>query len=51
MVTTHFISKTIHKEATTSIPLEAIFDNYDDGGRAKAESIHAYLDSFWRVGS
>jgi pathogen-inducible salicylic acid glucosyltransferase len=50
LVTTHFISKTIHKEAT-SIALEAISDGYDDGGRAKAESIHAYLDSFRRVGS
>ncbi|XP_059434057.1 mogroside IE synthase-like [Corylus avellana] len=51
VVTTHFISKTIHKAEATSIALETISDGYNDGGRAKAESIHAYLDSFRRVGS
>jgi pathogen-inducible salicylic acid glucosyltransferase len=50
LVTTYFISHTIHKEAT-SIALETISDGYDEGGRAKAESIHAYLERFRRVGS
>ncbi|XP_062175714.1 mogroside IE synthase-like [Alnus glutinosa] len=50
LVTTYFISNTIHKEATT-IALETISDGYDEGGRAKAESIHAYLERFRRVGS
>ncbi|XP_059432918.1 UDP-glycosyltransferase 74F2-like [Corylus avellana] len=51
LVTTHFISKTIHKEATTSIALETISDGYDEGGRAQAESIKAYLESLRRIGS
>ncbi|XP_059434663.1 UDP-glycosyltransferase 74F2-like [Corylus avellana] len=50
LVTTFSISKTIHKEAT-SIALDTISDGYDDGGIEQAESIQAYLDSFWRVGS
>ncbi|KAE8038041.1 hypothetical protein FH972_010587 [Carpinus fangiana] len=50
LVTTYFISKTIHKEAT-SIALETISDGYDDGGRAQAESIKAYLERFQQVGS
>ncbi|XP_059459420.1 mogroside IE synthase-like [Corylus avellana] len=52
LVTTHFISKTIHKEAaTSSIALETISDGYDEDGRAQAESIKAYLERFRRVGS
>jgi len=50
LVTTNFISKTIYKEAT-SIALETISDGYDEGGRAQAESIQAYLERFRRVGS
>jgi pathogen-inducible salicylic acid glucosyltransferase len=50
LVTTFSISKTIHKDAT-SIALETISDGYDDGGIEQAESIQAYLDRFWRVGS
>ncbi|XP_062173992.1 UDP-glycosyltransferase 74F2-like [Alnus glutinosa] len=50
LVTTYSISKTIHKEAT-SIALETISDGYDDGGIEQAESIQAYLERFWRVGS
>jgi hypothetical protein len=49
LVTTNFISKTIYKEAT-SIALKTISDGYDEGGRAQAESIHAYLERFRRVG-
>ena len=51
LVATHFFSKTIHKEATTSIDLETISDGYDEGGRAQAESFKAYFESFQRVGS
>jgi pathogen-inducible salicylic acid glucosyltransferase len=50
LVTTYSISKTIYKEAT-SIALETISDGYDDGGIEQAESIQAYLERFWRVGS
>ncbi|GLT64025.1 hypothetical protein SLA2020_365420 [Shorea laevis] len=41
---------TIHKQES-SIALETISDGYDEGGRAQAESIHAYLERFRRVGS
>ncbi|GLT66598.1 hypothetical protein SLA2020_389550 [Shorea laevis] len=51
LVTTSFISKTIHKQEESSIALETISDGYDDGGRAQAESIQAYLERFQRVGS
>ncbi|KAE8038035.1 hypothetical protein FH972_010581 [Carpinus fangiana] len=52
LVTTHFISKTIHKEAATSnIALETISDGYDEGGEAQAESFKAYFESLRRVGS
>ncbi|XP_062175064.1 UDP-glycosyltransferase 74F2-like [Alnus glutinosa] len=49
-VITNFISKTMHKEAS-SIALETISDGYDEGGLAQAESIYAYEESFRRVGS
>jgi pathogen-inducible salicylic acid glucosyltransferase len=49
-VITNFISKTMHKEAS-SIALETISDGYDEGGSAQAESIYAYEESFRRVGS
>jgi pathogen-inducible salicylic acid glucosyltransferase len=52
LVTTHFISKTIHKEAATfNIALETISDGYDEGGEAQAESFRAYFESLRRVGS
>jgi pathogen-inducible salicylic acid glucosyltransferase len=52
LVTTHFISKTIHKEAATSnIDLETISDGYDEGGRAQAKSFMTYFESLRRVGS
>ncbi|KAK7380588.1 hypothetical protein VNO78_33102 [Psophocarpus tetragonolobus] len=35
----------------TSIEVESISDGYDDGGPAAAESLEAYLDTFWKVGS
>ncbi|XP_062175416.1 UDP-glycosyltransferase 74F2-like [Alnus glutinosa] len=51
LVITNFISKTMHKEASSNIALETISDGYDEGGIAEAESIHGYLDCFRRVGS
>ncbi|GLT66594.1 hypothetical protein SLA2020_389510 [Shorea laevis] len=51
VVITNSIAKTIHKEAGSSIALETISDGYDEGGLAQAESIHAYLDRFQRIGS
>ncbi|XP_030942266.1 UDP-glycosyltransferase 74E1-like [Quercus lobata] len=50
LVTTRSMSKTIHKEAS-SIALETISDGFDEGGIAHAESIQAYLERFWQVGS
>lgn len=50
LVTTYSMSKTIHKEAS-SIALETISDGYDEGGIEQAETIKAYLDRFWKVGS
>lgn len=50
LVTTRSMSKTIHKEAS-SIALETISDGFDEGGFAHAESIQAYLERFWQVGS
>jgi pathogen-inducible salicylic acid glucosyltransferase len=49
-VITNFISKTMHKEAS-SIALETISDGYDEGGLAQAESIYDYQERFQRVGS
>ncbi|XP_059450670.1 UDP-glycosyltransferase 74E2-like [Corylus avellana] len=51
LVITKSISNPIHKESLTSITLETISDGYDEGGIAKAESIHAYLERFRQVGS
>jgi pathogen-inducible salicylic acid glucosyltransferase len=51
LVITNFISKTMHKEASSNIALETISDGYDEGGIAEAESAHGYLDRFRRVGS
>lgn len=48
--TTYFISKSIHRDSSSSIPLETISDGFDDGGIAQAESIQAYLERFWQVG-
>ncbi|KAK7859314.1 udp-glycosyltransferase 74f2 [Quercus suber] len=50
LVITRPMSKTIHKEAS-SIALETISDGFDEGGIAHAESIQAYLERFWQVGS
>jgi pathogen-inducible salicylic acid glucosyltransferase len=50
MVITKSISHTMNKEVN-SIVVETISDGYDEGGVAEAESIHAYLESFRRVGS
>ncbi|XP_040992312.1 mogroside IE synthase-like [Juglans microcarpa x Juglans regia] len=50
LVTTHFISKNMHKEASP-IALEAISDGYDEGGIAQAENIQSYFERFRRVGS
>ncbi|GLT64018.1 hypothetical protein SLA2020_365360 [Shorea laevis] len=49
LVTTSFISKTIHKE-DTSIVLETISDGYDEGGRAQAESIQPIWSAFSKSG-
>ncbi|KAF5470285.1 hypothetical protein F2P56_010807 [Juglans regia] len=51
LVTTSSISKTIHKAESSNIALETISDGYDEGGIKQAESIPAYLERFWRVGS
>ncbi|GLT64022.1 hypothetical protein SLA2020_365390 [Shorea laevis] len=51
LVITNFISKTMHKEAGSSIALETISDGYDEGGKAQAESIQAYLERFRLVRS
>ncbi|XP_062175293.1 UDP-glycosyltransferase 74F2-like [Alnus glutinosa] len=50
MVITKSIAHTMDKEVN-SIVVETISDGYDEGGVAEAESIPAYLESFWRVGS
>jgi pathogen-inducible salicylic acid glucosyltransferase len=50
LVITKSISHTMDKEAN-SLALETISDGYDEGGVAEAESIHAYLERFRRVGS
>ncbi|KAE8038048.1 hypothetical protein FH972_010594 [Carpinus fangiana] len=50
VVITKSISNTMDKEAT-SIALETISDGYDEGGFTQAESVHAYLERFRRVGS
>jgi pathogen-inducible salicylic acid glucosyltransferase len=51
LVTTRFMSKTYHKDASNSIALETISDGYDEGRIGHAESIQAYLERFCRVGS
>ncbi|GMY33706.1 UDP-glycosyltransferase 74E1-like [Fagus crenata] len=52
LATTRSMSKTMHKEASSStIVLETISDGYDEGGIAHAESIQIYLERFWRVGT
>nr|AMQ26133.1 UDP-glycosyltransferase 3 [Pueraria montana var. lobata] len=43
--------KTMSNKNFTSIEVESISDGYDDGGLAAAESLEAYIDTFWRVGS
>nr|KYP59358.1 putative UDP-glucosyltransferase At1g05670 family [Cajanus cajan] len=43
--------KTMSNKNITSIEVESISDGYDDGGLAAAESLEAYIDTFWRVGS
>ncbi|KAJ4717284.1 Glycosyltransferase [Melia azedarach] len=48
--TTYFISKSIHRDSSSSIPLETISDGFDEGGKGQAESIQAYLERFWQVG-
>ncbi|KAG6630941.1 hypothetical protein CIPAW_13G056100 [Carya illinoinensis] len=50
LVTTHFISKNMHKEASP-ITLETISDGYDKGGMAQTENIQSYFESFRGVGS
>ncbi|KAK9941776.1 hypothetical protein M0R45_007470 [Rubus argutus] len=54
LVTTRFIYNTMYRgsscTAFESISLETISDGYDEGGRAKAESTQAYLESFSKVG-
>ncbi|KAL9457162.1 hypothetical protein AB3S75_006243 [Citrus x aurantiifolia] len=52
LVTTHFFYKSLHRDSSSSssIPLEAISDGYDEGGYAQAESIEAYLERFWQIG-
>ncbi|PRQ22265.1 putative UDP-glucuronosyl/UDP-glucosyltransferase [Rosa chinensis] len=49
LVTTRFTSKTMHR-GSSGIELEAISDGYDEGGIDQAESIQAYIESFWKVG-
>ncbi|KAH9794026.1 hypothetical protein WN944_011263 [Citrus x changshan-huyou] len=51
LVTTRFFYKSLHRDSSSSsIPLEAISDGYDEGGYAQAESIEAYLERFWQIG-
>nr|KYP51606.1 putative UDP-glucosyltransferase At1g05670 family [Cajanus cajan] len=49
LVTSHFYCKTLPK-LPSSITLEPIYDGYDDGGIAQAESIKAYLDRLRKIG-
>ncbi|KAK9941777.1 hypothetical protein M0R45_007471 [Rubus argutus] len=55
LVTTRFIYNTMYRgsscTALDTISVETISDGYDEGGRAQAESIQVYLESFWKVGS
>lgn len=51
LVTTRFIYKTMHRSGSRGIALETISDGYDEGGRAQAESVDAYLESFRKSGS
>ncbi|GAY64720.1 hypothetical protein CUMW_235600 [Citrus unshiu] len=52
IVTTYFISKSLHRDPSSSISiaLETISDGYDKGGSAQAESDQAYVDRFWQIG-
>ncbi|KAG4939482.1 hypothetical protein AAZX31_16G142900 [Glycine max] len=43
--------KNMRNKNFTSIEVESISDGYDDGGLAAAESLEAYIETFWRVGS
>ncbi|ESR60478.1 hypothetical protein CICLE_v10018164mg, partial [Citrus x clementina] len=52
LVTTYFISKSLHRDPSSSIsiPLETISDGYDEGRSAQAETDQAYVDRFWQIG-
>lgn len=55
LVTTLFAyNKLMHKSSSSEssfFALETISDGYDQGGSAHAQSVEAYLDRFWQVGS
>ncbi|KAG8642057.1 mogroside IE synthase-like isoform X2 [Manihot esculenta] len=51
LVTTRFLSKSIHVDPSSNIDLETISDGYDEGGQAQAESSEDYLATFKAVGS
>ncbi|XP_044465917.1 UDP-glycosyltransferase 74F2-like [Mangifera indica] len=48
---TNFISKTMKPQPFTSVQYETISDGFDEGGFAKAESIHAYIQQMEVAGS
>lgn len=43
--------KVVSRKNFTSIEVESISDGYDEGGRAAAESLEVYLETFRRVGA
>ncbi|KAG8642058.1 mogroside IE synthase-like [Manihot esculenta] len=51
LVTTRFLSKSIHVDPSSNIDLETISDGFDEGGHAQAESVEAYVSTFKAVGS
>ncbi|KAL5798240.1 hypothetical protein ACOSQ2_003060 [Xanthoceras sorbifolium] len=48
---TNFLSKSMHLDHQTSIPIETFSDGYDEGGYAQAESGEAYTQNLNIVGS
>ncbi|XP_044465648.1 UDP-glycosyltransferase 74F2-like [Mangifera indica] len=48
---TNFISNTMKPQPSTSVQYETISDGFDEGGFAKAESIHDYLQKMEVAGS